>query len=263
MAARWICADLRSDGLTLGIGYSGWFRRRLRSSAEVAVPALPGHGPGSDAGAVAPALAEAVAAWAPKAGGRPEGVLLALPDRWFKIGLATPKAARGNVRTGEYVRWKLQADWNLETERIRHDWQEVRGRWGQPLSLLLVAAERAVVDAMVPVGAAAGAPVVMCVPRAVAAWNRMASGLRGDAAALLRDGDSFTFFGARRGTLAYIRSRSCESGSEREGEEAETLAHFREALGAGAPATRMAEWGGGAPVLEGLLLHPLVSGVFA
>ncbi len=264
MGGPWICADLRSEGATVGLGRSGLFRGRLLSSAEAPLPASGGE-PGSDPFAALTALAEAVAGFAPSSGGKPEGVLLALPDPWFKIGLAYPKGARGAVRMGEYARWKLQADWNLDGERFVHDWQAVGGRRGDAASILLVAVERAMVDAADRVGEAAGAPVLLCVPRAVAAWNRAASVLPGDgpAAALLRDGNAFTFFGTDGGRLRYLRSRRCDTPREREAEEGETLSHFRETVGEEGATVSPAEWGGGAAVLEGLLAHPLVSGIFS
>ena len=266
MPSFWICADLRSDGVTVGTGRSGWFRQRLLSSTEAPLPPwVPGDSL-SESAAAAPALADAVAAHAASSGGKAEGVLLALPDRWFKIGLVSPKeAAREKVRMGEYARWKLQVDWNLREEGIYHDWQAVRGPRGESPALLLVAVERAVVDVMTSVGEAVGAPVMMCVPRAVAAWNRAASSLRGrdPSAALLRDGDSFTFFGADRGRLRYLRSRRSDTPRDREAEEGETHRHFREILGREAAELPLEEWGGGAAVLEGLLSHPLLSGAFA
>jgi hypothetical protein len=166
---------------------------------------------------------------------------------------------------GEYARWKLQVDWNLREEEIYHDWQAVRCPRGEPPALLLVAAERPVIDVMTSVGEAVGAPVLMCVPRAVAAWNRAASSLRGrdPSAALLRDGDSFTFFGVERGRLRYLRSRRSDTPRDREAEEGETYHHFRETLGREAAEPPLEEWGGGAAVLEGLLSHPLLSGAFA
>jgi len=220
--------------------------------------------PRSEPDAVFPALADAVAGFAPSAGGKAEGILLALPDRWFKMGFAYPKGARGAVRMGEYARWKLRADWNLDEERVIHDWQMIGGRRKETPAMLLIAAERAVVDAADRVGEAAGLPVVMCVPRAVAAWNRFAPVLPGSgpASALLRDGSSFTFFGTDRGRLDYLRSRRCDTPGEREAEEEETLSHFLESAGDGGGAAPV-EWGGGRAVLEGLLAHPLVSGVFA
>lgn len=265
MAPLWICADLRSDGIAVGTGRAGWFRRRLLSSTEAPLPPWSRGDSLSESSAAAPALAGAVAALAASVGARAEGVLLALPDRWFKIGLVSPKAGREKVRMGEYARWKLQVDWNLREEGIYHDWQAVGGPRGEAPSILLVATERQVIDVMTSVGEAVGAPVMMCVPRAVAAWNRAASSLRGPGptAALLRDGDSFTFFGADRGRLRYLRSRRSDIPSDREAEEGETFRHFRETLGKEAAELPLQEWGGGAAVLEGLLSHPLLSGAFA
>ncbi len=246
------------------MGRSGWFRGKLYSTTDVPFPSPSTGDSRSEAAAVAPAVREALAACAASRGGRPDGVLFALPDRWFKIGLASPKAPRGKIRLGEYARWKLQTDWNLEEERIYFDWQDIGGRRDAP-TLLLVAAERDVVDAVMSAGEAVGSPVAMCVPRGIALWNRLARSVSrdGPAAVLARDGNSFTFFGLERGRLRYLRSRRCVDGSERQAEEEETLSHFRETVGGEGRNIPLTEWERGPAVLDGLLSHPWITGVFA
>jgi hypothetical protein len=260
--SRWICLDVRDRGASVGAG-----RRTIDASEPLPEAAVEGNAPADPAGrwaARAPALVEGVRAFAARQAAPADGLLVALPDSWFRIGLLQPKVTPSAARLDEYARWKVRTDWNLEEADTLFDWQAASPRFSRNVSLLLVAGGRATLEAVAASGEAAGLPVSLVVPRCIAAWNGWGRGGRGIRTLVLRDGDAFTFFGALPGRLAYFRSRACEGPGECADEIAETVAHFhpkRGAAGDAVPTVWTDEQSSG--VMAGLLRHPLVSGWFA
>jgi hypothetical protein len=264
MGRGWVCLDVREQGASIGFG-----RRRVDAAETLPPPGggIPGArtAPADRWAGWAPQAAEQVRSFAGRVGGSPAGLLVALPDSWFRIGLLQPKVAPSAARLDEYARWKVRTDWNLDEDDTLFDWQAASPRFSRNVSLLLVAGSRPLLETVAAVGSPAGLPVSLIVPRCIAAWNGWGRGGRGAARTLvLRDGDGFTFFGALPGRLAYFRSRVCEGAIECADEIAETVGHFHPKPGpAGEPEQTVWTESNSPDVMSGLLRHPLVSGWFA
>ena len=269
MASLWVCVDVRTGGeISASVGRTTLFSEKPGEPA--AVPPAPGTADPADdrqePERIAGAVEEAVSRGGGPGAGSPEGVLLALPDGWFRVALATPEGKGAHRRVAEYARWKVLSDWGISEEDALYDWQRVSPLWERKKRILIVAAERQAVLRLTVDGAIAGLPVALVLPRSLAAWNGSSAfapgnGLRGS---VLEDAGAFTFFGTDGGGLRYVRSRACSDLEERDAEIAETARHFEETLGApaGAVAIEVREAESRA-AFRGLLRHPLVSGVFA
>jgi len=264
-----VCVDVRAGG-----EISACVGRTTLLSEEPGEPASVGPAPGTwdpaddlqERERIVGAIEEAVSRGVTTGARSPEGVLLALPDGWFRIALATPGGKGANRRMSEYARWKVLSDWGIPEEEALYDWQRVSPLWERGKRILIVAAERRSIAPLAVDGTIAGLPVALVLPRSLAAWNgslatASGNGLRGS---VLEDAAAFTFFGTDGGGLRYFRSRACSDPEERDAEIAETARHFAETTGevpeAVAIDVREAEPGA---ALRGLLRHPLVSGIFA
>lgn len=260
--SRWICLDVREQGASAGTG-----RRSIELTEPLPEPALAGNGrvdPLRLWEARRPALVDGLLAFAGRQPAPADGLLVALPDSWFRIGLLQPKVAPSAARIDEYARWKVRTDWNLEEADTLFDWQVASPRFSRNVSLLLVAGSKPMLEAVAAAGESAGLPVALVVPRCIAAWNGWGRGGHGIRTLVLRDGDSFTFFGALPGRLAYFRSRVCEGAKECTDEIAETVAHFHPKRGAaGDPVPAVWTEERSVDVMSGLLRHPLLSGWFS
>jgi hypothetical protein len=265
----WVCVDVRTGGeIAASLGRTTLFSEEPGEPVAVA--------PGSERAdsaddrqereKVAGAVEEAVSRGGGPGAVSPEGVLLALPDGWFRIALATPEGMGAHRRVAEYARWKVLSDWGIPEEDALYDWQRVSPLWERRKRILIVAAERQAIARLTVDGTIAGLPVALVLPRSLAAWNgspafASGNGLRG---LVLEDAGAFTFFGTSGGGLRYVRSRSCSDLEERDAEIAETARHFAETRGASADAVAVeAREAGISASFRGLLRHPLVSGVFA
>lgn len=269
MASRWVCVDVRTGGeISASVGRTTLFSEDPGGPA--AAPPAPGRADPSDdrqqRERIAVAVEEAVSRGGGPGTGAPEGILLALPDGWFRVALATPEGKGAHRRVAEYARWKVLSDWGIPEEEALYDWQRVSPPWERGKRILIVATERQAVARLAVDGTIAGIPVALVLPRSLAAWNGSpavgsGNGLKG---LVLEDAGAFTFFGTAGGGLRYFRSRACSDVEERDAEIAETARHFAETLGApaGAVAIEVREAETGA-AFRGLLRHPLVGGIFA
>jgi hypothetical protein len=260
--SRWICLDVSEQGATAGCG-----RRSIDASEPLPEEPLEGASrtdPADRWSARRAGLAEGIRSFAERQRAKADGLLVSLPDSWFRIGLLQPKVSPSTARLDEYARWKVRTDWNLDADDTLFDWQAASPRFSRNVSLLLVAGSRPLLEAVAAIGEPAGLPVMLVVPRCIAAWNGWGRGGRGIRTLVLRDGDAFTFFGTLPGRLAYFRSRVCEGPRECADEIAETVAHFHPRRGsAGEPAQTVWTHAQSPDVMAGLLKHPLVSGLFA
>lgn len=269
MASRWVCVDVRTGGeIAASLGRTALSPEEPRK--PVVGPPIPETAvfgdDRRDRERIAGVVDEAVSRGGGPGAVPPEGVLLSLPDGWFRIALVTPEGKGAHRRLSEYTRWKVLSDWGISEEDALYDWQRVSHPWERRKRILIVAAERQAVLRLTVDGTIAGLPVALVLPRSLAAWNGSpasapGNGLRG---VVLEDAGAFTFFGTAEGGLRYVRSRACSDLEERDAEIAETARHFAETRGAPADAVaieeREAETG---TAFRGLLRHPLVSGIFA
>jgi hypothetical protein len=269
MPSLWVCVDVRTGGeIAASLGRTTLFSEEPGEPA--AAPPDPQTANSTDDRRERERVAGVVEEVVSRGGGpgavSPEGVLLALPDGWFRIALVTPEGRGAHRRVSEYTRWKVLSDWGIPEEDVLYDWQRVSPPWERRKRILIVAAERQTVGRLTVDGTIADLPVALVLPRSLAAWNgspasASGNGLRG---LVLEDAGAFTFFGTAGGGLRYVRSRACSDLGERDAEIAETARHFAETRGAPTDAVaievREAEAG---TAFRGLLRHPLVSGVFA
>ncbi len=251
--STWLCLDLSSSGARVAFGRGG----RPGEVSDVPVGKL-GGSPAEVLAAVGPGIEEAaVRLRALREMPPADGVLAALPDAWFRVGLVRRDRAVSRGRARDYFRWKATVDWGLPTDETVYDWQPTAPPWVREAPFLLAAAAPETARAIeLPI---AGLPVLLAVPRCIAAWNAGVASAMGAEAFVLADGNAFALFGTVGGRLRYFRSRACADGSERDAEAAETVRHFGETIGRGVEVRAL---GHGAPV-AGLVRHPLASGIFA
>jgi len=265
----WVCVDVRTGGkIAASLGRTTLFSEAPGEPA--AVLPVPETATSADdrqeRERVAGVVEEAVSRGGGPGAVSPEGVLLALPDGWFRIALVTPEGRGANRRVSEYTRWKVLSDWGIPEEDALYDWQRVSRPWERQKRILIAATERQAVGRLTVDGTIAGLPVALVLPRSLAAWNgspafASGNGLRG---LVLQDAGAFTFFGTAAGGLRYVRSRACSDLQERDAEIEETARHFAETGGVPADAVAIeAREAETVTAFRGLLRHPLVSGVFA